>query len=54
MDELHALTFGMGIQWEALSGDTIGAKATALMEYAMRNNKVAELARAIEQARGKQ
>ncbi len=50
-EELQAMAFDLGIDWETLSGDTKGTKAGDLIQHAARNDKIVDLINASRAAR---
>ena len=50
-EELQAIAFDLGIDWETLSGDTKITKAGDLIQHAARNDKIVDLVNACRQAR---
>jgi len=51
--ELKGLAFGMGVDWDALPGDTLNGKAIGLIEWCEHRSRVNELRNALLQARPK-
>lgn len=50
-EELQAVAFDLGIDWETLSGDTKITKAGDLIQHAARNDKIVDLVNAARTAR---
>ncbi len=50
-EELQAMAFDLGIDWETLSGDTKITKAGDLIQHAARNDKIVDLINAARTAR---
>jgi len=50
-EELQAIAFDLGIDWETLSGDTKITKAGDLIQHAARNDKIVDLVNACRQMR---
>jgi len=51
--ELKELAFGMGVDWDALPGDTLALKGMALIEWCEHREQINELRTAIRWARPK-
>lgn len=54
LDELEALCFRLNVPWEDLSGNTLNAKARALIEYMERRGHLDDLTDAVERVRSSQ
>lgn len=53
MEDLEDLAFRLGVQWDALSGETLSAKARALVTWAVKNAQLSSLkhhVRALDEA----